>query len=80
MQFNFGYSPSTILTLTITMTDIAGDGWNGNVLAIKQNNIIIGTFGSAFTSKNVSGPVTITVKGTSKPKLWCTSLEIKQMR
>lgn len=27
------------------MTDSWGDGWNGNILGIKQNGTIIGTFG-----------------------------------
>ena len=31
------------------MIDTGGDGWNGNVLGIKQNNTIISTFGEYFT-------------------------------
>lgn len=33
-------------TLTIEMTDSAGDGWEGTIIALQQKNIIIGTFGS----------------------------------
>lgn len=54
---------SNILTLTVTMTDSFGDGWNSNVLAIKQNNSIVGTFGDLFTSGSTSGPVNINVLG-----------------
>lgn len=56
-------SCSNVLTLTITMSDSAGDGWNNNVLAIKQNNSIIGTFGELFVSGDVNGPITINVFG-----------------
>lgn len=41
---------TNILALTITMTDSGSDGWNGNILAIKQNNSVVGTFGETFTS------------------------------
>lgn len=40
------------MILTIMMTDAKGNGWNGNVLAIKQNNTVVGTFGSAFTYRS----------------------------
>lgn len=47
--------PSTVinddsLSLTIILTDSFGDGWNGNILGIMQNNKIVHTFGNAFTS------------------------------
>lgn len=54
---------SNMLSLTVTMSDSAGDGWNNNVFAIKQNNSIIGTFGDSFTSGAASGPITINVLG-----------------
>ena len=57
-----GGCPNT-LELTITMTDTTSNGWNGNVLAIKQNNAIVGTFGENFTTGNSSGPVYIFVQG-----------------
>ena len=44
------------------MTDSKGDGWNGNVLAIKQNDTIPGTFGSAFTAGSTTDPVYIRVQ------------------
>ena len=53
----------TTLQLTITMSDSYGDGWNGNILGIKQNNTMVGTFGSNFTTGSSSGPVYITVQG-----------------
>jgi len=52
-----------MLTLTVTMSDLFGDGWNNNVLAIKQNNSIIGKFGDLFNLGRTSGPITINVFG-----------------
>lgn len=49
------------INLTIAMTDSKGDGWNGNVLAVKQNNVVVGLFGLNFTSGSTYGPVYITV-------------------
>ena len=44
------------------MSDSFGDGWNGNILGIKQNNTIIGTFGSGFVTGFSSGPVYVNVQ------------------
>lgn len=44
------------------MTDTKGDGWNGNILAIKQNDVILGTFGGAFTTGTTTDPVYIRVQ------------------
>ena len=30
------------------MTDSLGDGWSGNILVIRQNGVIVGTFGANF--------------------------------
>lgn len=43
------------------MTDSFGDGWNYNILGFKQNNIIVGTFGGAFTSGSSFGPINVTL-------------------
>lgn len=32
------------------MGDTYGDGWNGNIMGIKQNNQIVAIFGDSFTS------------------------------
>lgn len=45
------------------MTDSFGDGWNGNVIAIKQNNIVVGTFGVQFNSGFSYGPIFMVVQG-----------------
>lgn len=58
-----GGCPNT-LVLNITMTDSFGDGWNSNILAVRQNNIIVGTFGNNFSTGFSSGPVFITVQGS----------------
>ena len=31
------------------MTDYYGDGWNDNILGLRQNGVVIGTFGKDFT-------------------------------
>lgn len=36
----FGYT-----LFKISMTDSKGDGWNGNILAFKQDGVIVATFG-----------------------------------
>ena len=46
-------------SLQITMTDTWGDGWNDNVLGLRQNNFIVGTFGSDFTTGHSLGPKTV---------------------
>lgn len=56
------------------MTDSYGDGWNGNILAIKQNNTVVGTFGSAFTSGYSSGPVFIVVQGSVEAQIVVSTL------
>lgn len=40
-----GANCTNILALTITMTDSGSNGWNGNVLGLRQNNSIVGAFG-----------------------------------
>lgn len=43
--------PNTV-DLVITMTDSGSNGWNNNVLGIKQNNTIVATFGNNFLKGN----------------------------
>lgn len=62
-------TPAGSIKLSISMTDSYGDGWNGNVLAIKQNDAVVGTFGSLFTTGTTSGPVFITVQGNVEAKI-----------
>lgn len=72
MQVNFGSNPApdaNNVVLTIMMNDSAGDGWNGNILAIRQNNTIVGTFGTGFISGSSSGPVYITIQGNSEVQI-----------
>lgn len=69
-----------LLTLTITMTDSVGDGWNGNILGFKQlneNNAVVGTFGESFTSGASSGPVSVTILGNFQTQIFVFSLGTK---
>ena len=43
------------------MTDSFGDGWNNNIISLKQNNSIVGTFDENFTNGSSSGPIYINV-------------------
>lgn len=66
-------SPTPALTeylnLTIYMTDSYADGWDGNILALKQNNVIVGTFGQTFTSGGSIPPVFISVQGNAETQI-----------
>lgn len=69
VSFGFDILNSDTLNLTITLTDSFGDGWNGNVLSIRQNNTVAGTFGSTFTSGSTSGPFYVVVQGSSEVRI-----------
>ena len=49
-------------TLTIMMSDSYGDGWNGTILGIRQNEILVGTFESGFT-KGLSMLTEVKIRG-----------------
>ena len=82
MQVNYGFSPyvnpnptpvppsDSTLNLTITMTDAGKDGWTGYIIGIRQNNVVVGSFGSAFTSGRSSGPLYIVVKGNVDAQIY----------
>ena len=69
-------SPS-YTTLTITMADSGSDGWNSNVLAIRQNNKIVGFFGNTFTTGSSSGPVSVIVQGNLATQIVVATLGTK---
>jgi hypothetical protein len=57
------------MNLTITMTDSFGDGWNGNILGIRQNGIIVGTFGQNFRTGRTTTPAIITINSTIETQI-----------
>lgn len=57
--------PAGLITLNISMTDYYGDGWNGNIIGIKQNGTVFATFGQNFTAGKVYGPIQITIPNQS---------------
>ena len=67
-------TPDGSIQLTMTMTDSWGDGWEGTVLAIRQNNVVVGTFGNLFTYGTSSGPVYITVVGNVEAQVVVSTL------
>lgn len=81
MQINFDSSPTppdpNNFNLNITMTDSAGDGWNGNVISVKQNNAVVGTFGGNFTSGSSSGPFYIPIQGGLEVQIVVSQLGTK---
>lgn len=58
------------------MTDSFGDGWNGNVLAIRQNSTNY-LFGDAFTTGKSSGPVSITLNANMQATIQVSTLSVK---
>lgn len=58
------------------MTDSYGDGWNGNILSIKQGSLNY-LFGSAFTSGSTFGPQTIIINGNLEASIQVYSLGLK---
>lgn len=44
---------------TIDLVDSYGDGWNGAIIGFKQNGVIVGTFGDAFTTGSTFGPISV---------------------
>lgn len=64
--FNPGPPPPDdpgMINVTIKMTDSGSDGWNGNIISIKQNNNVVGTFGPTFSSGNSSRPIYLLIQG-----------------
>lgn len=62
------------------MTDSAGDGWSGNIFGIRQmneNNALVGTFGSTFTTGATAGPLSITVEGIYQTQIFVFALGTK---
>lgn len=53
---------SGYIDYNITMTDTKGDGWNGNIFAFKQDNIIVASFGSGFTNGSSYPSQTVRIK------------------
>lgn len=83
MQVNFNQpappppADPGMINVTITMTDSGSDGWNGNVISIKQNNNVVGTFGGSFTSGGSSGPVYMIIQGNLTAQIIVSQLGTK---
>lgn len=54
-------TPNTT-SIFVTMLDSWGDGWSGNTIALKQDNVVVATFGTGFTTGHQYGPVEIVIK------------------
>lgn len=52
-------SASNQCNFTIAMSDSYGDGWNGNVLALRQNGQVVASFGQQFTTGTSFTPFTV---------------------
>lgn len=51
-----GTCPTEMMVI-VTMADSGSNGWESNVIAFRQNNTFVGTFGDAFISGSSSGPL-----------------------
>jgi hypothetical protein len=64
MQVNFSTpmpipippTPQGTINYVIQLFDYFGDGWNNNILAIRQNGFVVATFGGGFTDGSAYGP------------------------
>lgn len=75
MSIDFGFVVPPCLI--ITLTDSGSDGWNGNVLGIKQNNMIIATFKMNSYNSSSEGPYKISVQGDSEIRIITVNLGLK---
>lgn len=48
--------------IKVSMSDSFGDGWNGYVMGVRQQNSIITVFGEEFKSGSEQGPIDIEIK------------------
>ena len=70
-----GGCPSTSsYIITITMTDSVGDGWNGNILSIMQNDTFVQSFGETFTYGMLTEPVYVLVQGNRFAQIYVNQL------
>ncbi len=46
-------NPSSLCWYYLDLEDSFGDGWNGAELSVVQNGVVVGTFGSTFTTGNL---------------------------
>ena len=61
--------PAGYTTVTINMTDIGSNGWNGNVLGLSQNGVVIASFGANFTAGAKFGPVLATIPNATQTSI-----------
>jgi len=64
-----GGCPPSVVTVSVTMTDSSGDGWNGNVLGFKQNGVFVSKFGDGFTYGSSHGPLFFNILGNVETEL-----------
>ena len=50
---------------SVHLADAAGDGWNGNIFGIRQNNTIVTAFGGGWKTRNGVSATTLTA-GTAR--------------
>lgn len=55
--------PTTYITLSVSLSDTYGDGWNSNIIGFMQNDVIVKTFGQNFINGKapVPNPINITI-------------------
>ena len=55
-------APADKCTYIFRMTDTANNGWNGALMQVRQNGIVIATIGSTYTAAQGAGPVDVSVQ------------------
>lgn len=51
------------------MSDSKGDGWNGNIIAFKQDGVIVATFGDNFIEGKNYGPSIVRIKNNIQTQI-----------
>lgn len=80
MQINYPFVPTPTpaptptppvgyTTLTINMIDSKANGWNGTILGLSQNGVVVATFGDNFTMGSLFGPILATVANQTQTSI-----------
>src|SRR5690606_17535135 len=74
LTFNTSICPAADQCLyTFTMTDLFGDGWNGNTMSVIQNGVTVATIGSTFTNGSTATVQIPLCNGVAFELFWNTT-------
>jgi len=56
---NSSQNNTNLLNISVLLTDSYGDGWEGSIIGLKQNGIVVASFGQNFTFGYEKGPFSL---------------------